>query len=346
MLVCLMGACQETSPPKTAFYHWKSQFRMSAEEGQFLDLIDNQRIYLRLMDVDQKNDHVQVISPNAPKTQPFQGTAHHLRGELNLPSSFQAPAEVVPVVYLTVDALDGVDISEAKKLAEAVGGKILQKMEGLPFAEVQMDHDWNQSTRLPYFAFLNELRNHLPDSTSLSATIRLHQVKYQQMTGIPPVDKGLLMYYNMSSLMNPDSKNTILDLEVAGDYHVGFDTYPIPLDVALPLYAQGVGMRLGNPIYLLPGLRSQELQDKAELESLAKTRYRVKKSHYLNGQYVYAGDEIRVEEVSEALLAAAVDNLQDLLPHPPEHLIFYHLDSTIVSHYDPAFLLNLAQSWP
>ena len=51
--------------------------------------------------------------------------------------------------------------------------------------------------------------------------------------GVPPVSRGVLMYYNMSEAGDFKTSNHILDLEVAGRYHVHFDDYPIPLDLAL-----------------------------------------------------------------------------------------------------------------
>ena len=73
----------------------------------------------------------------------------------------------------------------------------------------------------------------------LSATIRLHQVKYREETGVPPVDYGVLMYYNMGHI-SAMGANSIYDRSTALRYLGKLREYPLPLDIALPMFAWGV----------------------------------------------------------------------------------------------------------
>ena len=71
---------------------------------------------------------------------------------------------------------------------------------------------------------------------TLSCTIRLNQVKYQSLNGIPPADKGLVMIYGMGNLKKPGNHNSILDAGEAEAYLKYLNSYPLPVDIALPLF--------------------------------------------------------------------------------------------------------------
>ncbi|MEL7221068.1 MAG: hypothetical protein AAGJ93_07095, partial [Bacteroidota bacterium] len=65
--------------------------------------------------------------------------------------------------------------------------------------------------------------------------------------------------------------------------------------------------------------------------------------HYLNGYYLYAGDQIRLEYVTKELLEKAGRQLQQL-PHTDDrYLSFYHLDQRllIAVDYDISSLAEL-----
>ena len=66
----------------------------------------------------------------------------------------------------------------------------------------------------------------------LSATIRLHQLKFIGESGIPPVDKGLLMCYNMGDLHRLRISNSILETAELKKYIKQLSVYPLKLDVA------------------------------------------------------------------------------------------------------------------
>ena len=88
----------------------------------------------------------------------------------------------------------------------------------LKFKELQIDCDWTESTRDKYFHLLSTLRNELERNKQIiSATIRLHQVKYAAITGIPPVHRGMLMYYNMGKI-NATDNNSVYDKKIAEKY--------------------------------------------------------------------------------------------------------------------------------
>ena len=77
----------------------------------------------------------------------------------------------------------------------------------------------------------------------LSATIRLHQVKYYKQAGIPPVDRGMLMFYNMGKLNALTAENSIYNSNDAAGYIETVDDYPLKLDLALPAFSWAVHFR-------------------------------------------------------------------------------------------------------
>ncbi len=123
-------------------------------------------------------------------------------------------------------------------------------------------------TKLPKaFIHLNRSTNfNLPKNIAVSATLRLHQIKYHQKTGVPPVRKGILMFYNMGSPTRMDVQNSMLDLDIAKQYIGNLESYPLPLDVALPLFSWGVLFHHQHFIMLVNNLREQDLLDHKDFE--------------------------------------------------------------------------------
>ena len=103
---------------------------------------------------------------------------------------------------------------EIEKLADNILKKIHELNRKTP-VEVQFDCDWTQITKNNFFYFLSYFKKQLANRISMttpdplrdlqtepvvSATIRLHQLKFPEKTGVPPVDKGMLMFYNTGNL--------------------------------------------------------------------------------------------------------------------------------------------------
>ncbi len=337
IFLCLSAnSCRPAEPPapQPAVYRWKTSPELLPPERIWMETLGIRRIYLRFFDIDRSSDPANPI-PVAPLKLPLK----------NLPDSLS----VVPVVFITNRALldlpkggkgnapslpkdDGIP-----KLAQHIYRKITDMSSRLSpavagISEWQLDCDWTAETRDAYFALLGELRRLLPDSIALSATIRLHQIKYPGQTGIPPVDRGMLMYYNMDDVRAADTRNSILDRSVASAYLGRLGEYPLPLDVALPIFGWIVVRREGRVINLLSGLDERALQDSSRFEQLASGKwFRVKRSTYLNAYYLYAGDSLRVEGVQADSLYEAWRDLQSRLPREQRYVALYHLDTASVN---------------
>ncbi|MCB0644984.1 MAG: hypothetical protein KDC44_25235, partial [Phaeodactylibacter sp.] len=191
----LSGCAPKPKPPTTlAFYHWKSALDLSPLEQQILDTNQVDLLYIRLLDVDWEAGPV-------PKGV-LQAGAHWP----SLP--------FIPTIFITNRTFEALQPQAMPELAQKIVKKVRELIppEQLPkVTGFQVDCDWTEGTRSIYFDFLAELKTQLgaPFDQSYSATIRLHQIKYFTRTGVPPVDRGMLMYYNMSPVMDPQTTNSI-----------------------------------------------------------------------------------------------------------------------------------------
>lgn len=225
-----------------------------------------------------------------------------------------APKNFIPVIYITNETMKNVDYSLVSKA-------ILETLKNYKFDEIQIDCDWSLSTRSNYFNLLEDLKEKL--NKTISATIRLHQIKYYTKTGIPPVDYGVLMYYNMSNIGDFNTKNSILDNEIAKKYHYNFDVYPLKLKLALPLYSQAIQFREEKAISLFEGVEEKDFNN--DFKKLENNRYKVLNSHYFKGRYIYKDDIFRLENSNEQDIKIALKDFLDLSKNRYDEVIFYTL---------------------
>ncbi|MDX2249117.1 MAG: hypothetical protein SF052_20185 [Bacteroidia bacterium] len=301
-----------------AFYHWKSSFVTDARQKSYLDSLRVETVYLRFFDVDWN------IAKNAPV--PI--------ASVSIDTTGLGKRNIIPTVYITNRAMSNITFENVPDLGE----KILQRIDRIagkiPFREIQMDCDWSEQSRDNYFRLLDHLRTRLVERhVQLSATIRLHQIKYYNLTGVPPIDRGMLMFYNMGDVRDVAEENSILNLKTAEKYLDNFDEYPVHLDIALPIFSWGVVMRKNQTIHLLNNLRAEQLLDKTKFKFLNPQVVKVIKSTYINGYYLYQDDFIRFEEVSLENLEESSEMLAELIESDSLRVCFYHLDSPTIEKY-------------
>lgn len=316
------SSCSSPTPPPTpAFYHWQTAVDISQKETDFLEALQVKKLYVKFFDVNWDVGS----GENVPHAE-VQFRTTELEGK-----------EIIPTVFITNRALRQLPLEAIPQLGQRICKKIFELAEQIPdktIAEVQLDCDWSGQTRDRYFKLLEEVNGILRSrGIQTSATIRLHQIKFREQTGVPPVDRGMLMFYNVGRLDDWEEENSILDIKTAEAYLEKLDQYPLELDLALPIFGWGVLFRQGRMIKLINNLRPADLQDSSRFHKKAANRFEVVKSTYLDGYYLYQGDQIRTEEISIDLLSQAVDLLKYKLPAAHRTLTFYHLDTTTIKHF-------------
>ncbi|MFM8363011.1 MAG: hypothetical protein ACKOA4_09965 [Haliscomenobacter sp.] len=301
-----------------AFYHWKTTLQLSEEESRYLQRVQAGRLYVRVFDVDWDPEYGDAVPLAQVQIGPFKGSG----------------LEIVPAVFITNRTLKQLPPGEIPRLAD----RILKKATALKFhfpdsliPEIQIDCDWTAGTRAAYFRLLRHIRKGAAaEGLRLSATVRLHQFSGYDRTGVPPVDRAMLMCYNTGDLEGWEEENSIYQESDARRYLGRHIAYPLPFDVALPAFRWGVLFRDGHLIRLIHGLDPTDLQ-RAAFKQTGPRRYRVEKSTYLDGYYLYRGDRIRLESTGLADMQSAFDLVRpSLKPGMSFALSVYHLDTTLV----------------
>jgi hypothetical protein len=307
MLIAVVASCRarepEGPPPRRAFYYWRTSFKLSPAERRALDDLHVDRLYVRMFDVESGADGPSLI------------------GKISSTDSVPRSVEVVPVVYLKNEVFK----HPVGDLAQTVWREVDHRAAALGFVprELQLDCDWTDGTREPYFAFVRALR--AESKLALSATIRLHQVKYRERTGVPPVDRGMLMFYNMGKFSADPDARAIFDTASAEKYLARVHDYPLPLDAALPIWSWTLHLRDDRVDSLMQSTDPDELTSIDFLERIADDRYRVTRSAFLHGTLLREGDVLKVEVTGPSETLAAANLIAPELAHAPRTLSLFDL---------------------
>jgi hypothetical protein len=322
----LLISCRNNVPIKSkqvGFYYWQTTLNLTAEKIDYLNQTNSKRLYVRLFDIDTSKDAFGNIEVSPVSI---------VRNESVWPDSI----ELVPVVYFTRQAIKSCGNLDtfSLKIEKLVGQLML--VNGWKFNEIQWDYDWTPSTKQTYFDLLVKLKQrNLFQTKIFSSTIRLHQVKHRSQSGIPPVDKGLMMCYNMGNLKSYGISNSILDMDLIEEYLSTMETYPLKLDVAFPLFHWGIQFRNKKFVAILNDISSNEMQNISTFTKEKPNLYKAKKTNLLNGFLISENDEIRIEEIALNDLKKAVSFVSDHNNNDTLNFLFFHLNETILKKYQP-----------
>lgn len=316
-----LSSCTERSsgpPSERAFYYWKSVFATSATERSAIDSLRVTTLYMKFFDVD--------LSPNGQPT-PIATILFSEPVDSNL--------RVIPTIFITQRCIDAIHGAEIDSLATRMGFLLSQiigyaKLTHIP--EIQLDCDWTARTSQAFFALIKAFKAQpIVQQKQLSATIRLYQLKFTARVGIPPVDRGMLMCYNMGDLTDPSAENSILDLDVLKQYAPSMKTYPLPLDIALPIFEWAILFRDGKYKALLREVdREAVIRISSERSTTERT---IDRDTVISGYSLRAGDVIRFENVTNEALDDAAKLAAGNLVHTPGRIAFFHLDSSAIGTY-------------
>lgn len=292
---------------------------MPPSQEKVLSDLKVSRLYIRFFDVDW-NEEAGIVTPKA---------------KIRFKEVPSKNFEIIPVIYIVNRALQKINQQQIHALATNILklSNEISENNNLSFNEFQLDCDWTESTREKYFSLLEILKSNLEiKKIKISVTIRLHQIKYSKITGVPPVDRGMLMYYNMGKINAYQTGNSIFNKDDAAKYIDFIPQYPLPLDAALPAFSWGIHIRKGNVIELLNNLTSEDF---ATHESFKKsgTMYVAQKSFFYRGYYFMQDDEVKIEEIGPEECRVAARQLKSKLKSPG-NVAIYHLDSLIFNRYE------------
>lgn len=285
-------AAVEQKVAENSIYHWKSTFELDSLELDFIKRHNISRIYTKMFDIAVEHSFVSsALEPVPIATTQFV-------------SIVPEGVEIVPVVYITIEALKSMVNREAE-YAELIVERIVAMCNYNSLGaihEIQFDCDWTESTIKSYVQLCSKASNILDKrDIDLSITLRLHQLAGD----VPKVDRAVLMLYNTGALKNPKTRNSILDIVTVKPY-VKRVEFPYPLDYAYPVFGWGVKFKDGK----FQAIVSENESVAAKDETIRKER-------------PTAEDILKVKRLVESVVGK-----------PDRGSIIYHLDNSQLKNYD------------
>jgi hypothetical protein len=302
-----------------ALYYWKSnEYYFTNKEIQVCNNLETQKLYVKFFEVDYHS-----AMGGYPISKTSLGSSQI--DELQIIS-------VVPTVYLRNAVFLNSTKEDLDILADNIDfliNKFRSKFRGKIIDEFQMDCDWTPRTRDNYFYFLNRLK--VISCKQISATLRLYPYKYPEKMGIPPVDKVMLMCYNLLNPLENPSKNSILDLKELKSYLQNAREYPIHLDFAIPTYSWA-------QVYHNESFSDVLYTDAKQLKSILKQEkslwYEVIRDTVVNNTFLRVGDKIKYEEIDAAKLKTAITLLNQYFNIDKNTTVaLFHLDEIQINNF-------------
>ncbi|MXV39111.1 hypothetical protein GO491_10560 [Flavobacteriaceae bacterium Ap0902] len=312
-----MLSCQKQEQYKHpySFYYWKSVLDLTEKEKNVLAQSTGEDLYVRFFDVDKIN-------------RKFEPVASAIKKE-----GFDTRKNIIPVIFITNRTFLNIEPEELTFLAKNINRVIESKVKSFgfnPTDEIQIDCDWTAGTKKDYFKFLEILKEE--SRKTITSTLRLHQVKYKEKSGIPPVDKVYLMCYSTSSPLENSNKNSILDLGILQNYLAALEKYPIKnITVALPIYSWGIIENHLGKHKLINGLNVSDI-DCPNFKKINTFEAEIMEDGFYFGFYLNKGFKIKIEQISEETLQESIDWLENKIQAFP--IVYYQLDEKFISDRD------------
>lgn len=310
LLIASFGCKQ--AQPEVSFYFWKSKVEWSETTAELLNQVKTQDLYIHFFDVDSQK------SESSPEDEVYPNYAL-----THIDSSFLS-YNIVPVIYIVNNSLKTANIIELASNIERLTTQISKHHSLKQPKEIQLDCDWNASTQEAFFSLVEVLNK----SFRVSATIRLHQIKYYEKTGVPPVHKGVLMLYNMGDLKN-ENENSILSLKVVKEYISTNTSYPLPLDIALPGFSQTVVLNANGDVKLINTSEKLNLENSDVFRQLADNIFQPMRDTLYKGFYINDRTHLKTEKPEVDEILAAYDFIRKSRLNLSNKVIFYHLDNNV-----------------
>ncbi|MBC7776592.1 MAG: hypothetical protein H7246_14250 [Phycisphaerae bacterium] len=336
--ILLLTTCSPApkQPLVPAFFCWETTLDISASEREIMDSLGCKKLYIKTLDIGR--------IPATGEIEPYSIT--DISDTMAL-----AGLEIIPTFFITNEVFQNIASEKMDWLASKIVAT-LTPFRGLGAGEVLFDCDWTPSTREAFFLFLKKMRGKLPSGTTISATIRLHQYKFPKQTGVPPVDRGMLMFYNTGDVDEESERNTVFHPDDALKYLNGASkNYPLPLDLALPLFSWGLIFREGELWKIVPGplpldemRRSKKYVEQPATEPFSARLWELKEGTFLGGHYLRPGHHLRVSAISPELLFKAALLAQKLDLADDASVAFFHLGIAKSEHFSAQLLDSLCKS--
>jgi len=313
----LVGASSCTNKKsEKSYYYWRSSYALDKTEQEALGKTN--KLYLKVCDVRlDNNDNPEPIAVMLWKNDPI------------------TRIQYTPVVFIDKDIFishqDNVKLGKLSNLAKNILSLITSSWSHnqLSFDEIQIDCDWTPKSKKGYFIFLKELKRQ--SAKKVTATLRLDQIKNYKITGVPPVDEGVVMAYNMGNISNPKAKNSILSMKVLKRYIHSNSSFPLPSKLALPIFSWKLLYREGQFKGIVSRLSDSVLN--FNFSTADSIFYHCKTTFVSNDFSFERGDILRVERVGAEDLEKAEKLIRSRMSLINE-TIYFDLSSKNLKNYE------------
>lgn len=358
IVLSLMIQCSSNPDisPERAMYYWQTTMNFDKTDDSIANNLKLKTIYIRYFDIDWSPGYKSGIPVGVLDSDSWKNTA------------YLKDKNIIPTVFITNRTFKNLDDKGIQTLAENTVKKIDQISDRLEswyvgsvvnyddfednyegyekarkaaevkfktmISEVQIDCDWTASTRDKFFSFLKILKPKLANKT-LSCTVRLHQYKDRKLMGIPPVERGLLMCYNVGNVRKFDTKNSILEAEIVKQYLKG-DAYPIKLDIGLPMFSWAAWYRGTEFKGIVSNWNELDVADKSLYRFTKDNRYLVSRDTAIGDNYLREGDLLRWDNSSKAEIDETISLLKNNLDISGIRISFFDWETEKIKRHEKA----------
>lgn len=299
-LLCILTSCHNNSERKNkrSFCYWKTKYVFSDQDKDLAKHLHLDHLYIRYFDV--KWDKVQQDA------RPI--------GVLKVSNDSLYVDQITPSVFFTNDIFLNMNLSQLDTLAFNIKGQIeyinriySKHQLGDKYSDILIDCDWSKRSKEKFFYFLEKLKKLLPDK-EVTTTLRLWQYKNQKLAGIPPVNRVLLMCYNLQAANNYDVENSIVTLDEIKKYTEGVK-YPLIVDLALPVFSWSVFFRNKEFKGVVNNALKDDYFNNRKYTQISPSRFILEEEMVVGKFFARPGDEVRVEGLSMLELNELADYL-------------------------------------
>ncbi len=340
-----------------SFCYWKTDLYFQEEDDSLINKIGVKHMYVRFFDVDWNPYSKEALpvatignvwfNENAPEITPSVFITNNV--VLNTDKK-QLDSLAVRIAKRVQEVGHKINERKAERMASAivypkdyykqkdfkslnydsVRSSELSKLK-VDFKEILIDCDWTEKSKKNYFYLLSQIKKQFPEA-KIAATIRLWQYKYAAKAGTPPVDKGLLMCYNIAKPDDFQTKNSIGTSNELQQY-ITHSNYQLKLDIALPLYSWAVVFR-GNQFKGILSDYGNIMNDTIKLKKITDHKYLLQDDILVGQSYLRNGDEIRIEKISDAELEKMISIVKNKIQIDNQTKItFFSFDKKYIKDY-------------
>lgn len=355
LFVLNFSSCDKKHKVIRSFCYWKTDLYVDKKDDSLINEMKVKHMYIRFFDIDW--------NPYLKKALPVSTVRNFNAENLDVtPSIFITNTVLLQSSKLQLDSMAVHIDDRIKKVIDQYieskaiynTGEIIEKLYKkqkdysrsfnfdsireieknkitFDFKEILIDCDWSEKSKDNYFYLLKRLKKQFPEK-KLAATIRLWQYKYATKAGIPPVDKGLLMCYNLSNIEDYNADNSIATSDELNKY-LTHNKYKLPLDIALPLYSWSIIYR-GKEFKGILSDYDSIINDSSIFKKKNDLRYVLKDDVLINDIFLRNGDEIHIERVSDNEINKMISIIKSKIKISDQTKItFFSFDKKYIQDY-------------